>query len=68
MNLLMTLRKIRACETEVAAQVLFEHYLMLERNKAFKLAIKACEDELTYDEDDPSRTFIEAIKRLNEND
>ncbi len=43
MELLQTLRKIRACEGEAAAQLLLEAYVMQEVAKEMEACAKACE-------------------------
>jgi len=73
MSLLRTLlRKIRACEGEAAAQVVFEHYVMLERNKVLDAAVEAVDQmykDIVFHQDHVylarCRTKKDAIEAIN---
>lgn len=45
---LSTLRKIRACEGETAAQIVFEHYIDLCRQAFIEEAVEVAEGELIH--------------------
>jgi len=76
MSLLRTLlRKIRACEGEAAAQVVFEHYVMLERNKVLDAAVEAVDQmykDIVFNQDHVYRCLLarcrtkkDAIEAIN---
>lgn len=63
MGLLQTLRKIRACEGEAAAQLLLEKIIHERVAEELEACAASCEDANTYDEDDPGSSFAAIIRR-----
>jgi hypothetical protein len=68
MKLISTLKRIRACENEAAAQLLFEKYLELNCAAIIEECAKAIEASNTYDSYDPHKFFADLVRGIKELD